>query len=467
MFENRPPKTLFRRQRQRIRPTVENLETRSLLSGVTAASGTPIFDSGKVPFQVKLTRVNIPDAPGLQSAASAQSGGKWLFIGGRTNGLHSFDQGQNFPPEYQNTNIIVIDPKTRQVWSRPWSSSTLSTAAFDALTSSNQEADQQGNRLYIVGGYGVDSNTNISTTFDTLTAINVSGLINAVIRGGHIAAQVRQIQNPIFQDTGGQLGKLGNRDYLVMGQSFLGDYSAPPAVQNYVQNYLDQIQSFQIVDTSKALSIRKIQTITNTDAFHRRDFGMTPAILPNGQQALEVYGGVFTPDNSVYRQPITITNTGRTFISTYNQYFSQYDEPQVPLYSAKSKGMQTIFLGGISLYNYIPSLPPSQAIKPDPDIPFVNTITDLFQNANGSDREYILPVQLPGLLGASAQFMAAPQAPHYSNGVLKLDAIRRPTTVGYMYGGILAKQANGNDDASTPASNEVFKVTLIPRKSTS
>ena len=118
-----------RRVRPQARPAIENLETRALLSA--PATDFPIIDSGQVPFRVKLTPVSIPNAPGLQSAAVAQANGKWLFIGGRTNGLHNFGPGQDFPPQFQNTNIIVVDPKTGQVWTRAWNASTLSSAAVD------------------------------------------------------------------------------------------------------------------------------------------------------------------------------------------------------------------------------------------------------------------------------------------------------------------------------------------------
>jgi hypothetical protein len=476
-----------RRDRQHARPSVESLEMRALLSraavstlrdagtgvaafvehvaaqteqrihaaaATTADSSGPIVDRGQLPFRIKLTPLNIPGAPALQSAATGQFQGKWLFIGGRTNGLHGFSSGQDFPPEYQNRNIIVIDPKTRHVWSRPWSDSTLSITAIDALTSSNQEADQQGNRLYIIGGYGVDSSTGVSTTFDTLSAINVPGLIRAVIRGGDIAAQVRQIQNPLFQVTGGQLGKLGDREYLVMGQSFLGDYFSSTAVQQYT----DQIQSFEIVDKPHALFIRDYQTTTDKLEFHRRDFRMSPVILPKGRPGLEAFGGVFTATGSGYRRMITIVKSGQATVSTYQQYFSQYDAPQIPMYNARDHSMQTVFLGGISLYTYDPT---TSTIAEDPMLPFINTISDLVQRADGSDQEYILPVQLPGLLGAGAQSILSPLAPHTPNGVIKLDAIDRPTALGYMYGGILAQQPN---NGNSTASAEIFKVTLVPRK---
>lgn len=460
-----------RRSRSPVRPALESLERRMLLSatagdriarmppaatGLAATSGGPIVDTGQVPFQVKITPANIPNAPALQSAVEAQWRGKWLFLGGRTNGLHGFGPGQDFPPEYQNKAIIVIDPGSGRVWSRPWSDSRLSQAAIDALTSSNQESLQQGKKLFVVGGYGVNSATNISTTFDTLTAINLPGLMRTVIHGGNIAAQVRQVHDPRLQVTGGQMAALGRRDYLVMGQSFLGDYSTvtPPP---YIQKYTDTIASFRIVDNRRRLGITNYKATTDPINFHRRDFMMSPVILPNRQPAIEAYGGVFTPDNSAYRQPITIHKNGRITVSSYQQYFSQYHCPQIPIYDARTRSMNTIFLGGISLYNYFPA---TGQIAEDPDIPFINTITDLVQRSSGVDQEYVMPVQLPGLMGAGAQYLPAARVPHFANGVIKLKAIRRPTTIGYMYGGILAQQANFGNSTATGA---VLKVTLVPK----
>ena len=120
--------------------------------------------------------------------------------------------------------------------------------------------------------------------------------------------------------------------------------------------------------------------------------------------------------------------------------------------------MQTVFLGGISLYNYDPS---SQAITPDPNIPFINTITDLAQSAGGSFQEYVMPNQLPALLGAEAQFMPSSVVPAFSNGVIKLSALHHATTVGFMYGGILAQEAN---NGPSTGSGEIFKVTVVPTK---
>ena len=53
----------------------------------------------------------------------------------------------------------------------------------DALSSNNTQSFQNGNTLYIIGGYGYDRTTNLMQTLPTLPAINVPGMIAAMMSG--------------------------------------------------------------------------------------------------------------------------------------------------------------------------------------------------------------------------------------------------------------------------------------------
>jgi hypothetical protein len=462
---------------------VESLERRALLSGSTigqahpsarrhaapaevgsaaqpsqAVTNPPVVDTGQLPYSIQLRPVSIPNAPALQGASFAQLHGRWLFIGGRTNGLHGFDSNaQNFPPEFQNRDAIVIEPKTGRVWTRSLDDPGLAQAATDALTSTSQQFLQQGKRLYIIGGYGVDSATGKSTTFDTLTQIDVQGLIKAVVNGGPIAPRIRQVHDPRLQVAGGGLAALGKRVYLVMGQSYVGNYD--PNNAGATQTYTNAIQSFQMNSRSLLLGIRNDRTIIDPANFHRRDFQLSPTIMANGQPGVTVFGGVFTPEGLAYRQPVTIRGHGRPpVVSPFKQSFNLYNSPQVPIYDSGNRTMNTVFLGGISLDTFDPA---TGEITPDPQLPFVNTITALRRDSHGNYQEYVMPNQLPGLLGAEAQFLPALKAPRYSNGVIKFNAVHRPIVVGTMYGGIEAQQPN---NGPTTASSKMFDVILVPKR---
>jgi len=145
-------------------------------------------------------------------------------------------------------------------------------------------------------------------------------------------------------------------------------------------------------------------------------------------------------------------------VSQFKQSFNLYNSPQVPIYDSQNRTMNTVFLGGISLDTFDPA---TGKITPDPNLPFVNTITALSRDSRGNYQEYVMPNQLPGLLGAEAQFLPALKTPRYSNGVIKFNAVHRPIVVGTMYGGIEAQQPN---NGPTTASSKLFDVILVPNR---
>jgi hypothetical protein len=180
------------------------------------------------PFDVYLEPVNINGLGGLQSYAFGQHNGKWLIVGGRLDGLHRRQPFAAFDVAGNNNQIIVIDPITQQKWATPTSS--LSIALQEQLSSTNIEFHQEGNSLYLIGGYGYHTATTTRKTFDNLTAINVSGLINAVISGNPIASYFKQISDPLFAVTGGHLKKINNTFYLVGGNKFDGKPIVHPSI---------------------------------------------------------------------------------------------------------------------------------------------------------------------------------------------------------------------------------------------
>ncbi|MGB4851352.1 MAG: hypothetical protein WBQ38_03470, partial [Ignavibacteria bacterium] len=160
------------------------------------------------PYSIEIEETLMPGTPAIHSFAFAQSGGKWLFIGGRTNGLHGFTPATAFPKQFSNKNIFVVDPVSMQTWSRNIFLD-LPFTVTDQFRSSNMESVQIGNKLYIIGGYGYDSTVNSLKTFSILSVIDVNEIITAVINGNSIAPFVRQITDSRMQVTGGELEKLG------------------------------------------------------------------------------------------------------------------------------------------------------------------------------------------------------------------------------------------------------------------
>lgn len=441
-------------------------------------SPTPVVATpNNLPYTLQIQQMTAT-LPEIQSPVFAQDNvagspflGYWLLFGGRNNGLHSFNGNNNFPPQNQNENIIVINPVTWQVWTRAWSNTNIPAATSQPLYSTNQELFQEGDNLFTVGGYGAPDlgggNFGDYTTYDTLTALSVNGMINAVVNNGNVAAlsQLQQIHDSRLQVTGGEMQMLGTQAFLVVGQDFQGEYFGPTATQTYI----DEIRSFQIAyngQTPDSLAISNYQAQNDQVNLRRRDYNLGAIIQSNLQPALQIFGGVFTPGpfsdpvaGQGYRQPILVNGIGNTLLSQYQQFFSQYSAPNIGLFSASTSSMYTLFLGGISLFDY--NFATGQ-LTSDTMLPFVDDVTTLAQNASGT-QEYEMPSQLPGFYGAEARFFANPQLSTYSNGVIQLDHLHQSVTLGYMYGGIVSTVANTTDQTTqTMASNALFKVVLVP-----
>jgi len=153
------------------------------------------------PFQIKIEPFSIPGIPGIQSFAYGTNEGKWLILGGRLDGLHRRQPFASFDIPGHNKEIWVVEPVLKQTWSV--SLSTLSPALQDQLSSTNMEFHQEGNFLYVIGGYGFSDVSGTRVTYDKLTAINVPGLMNAIVSGLPIASFFRQITHPDFAVTEG------------------------------------------------------------------------------------------------------------------------------------------------------------------------------------------------------------------------------------------------------------------------
>jgi hypothetical protein len=198
-----------------------------------------------LPFQIDLQEATFPGAPALHSFVFAESNGKWLLLGGRNNGIHSFSPLpiNNFPPAMANHWVWVVDPAQRQAWSVDLYDATITPPlglVADALSASNMQSFQDGDTLYVIGGYGYNRTTNAMQTFPTLTAINVPGMIAAVTSGTatNIVGQIRQgPPDDRLKVTGGELEKIGDTYFLVFGQRFDGLYN--PADVGNDQQYTE------------------------------------------------------------------------------------------------------------------------------------------------------------------------------------------------------------------------------------
>jgi hypothetical protein len=409
--------------------------------------------SNPLPFTIEIETASLPGAPVIHSFAFAQSNGKWLFIGGRTNGMHGMTPTTAFPRSFANRDIFVVDPGTGQTWSRSLYAD-LSIQAADPLRSTNMQYVQSGNKLYLTGGYGIDTVENDFVTFPVLTVIDVGEIIQAVINGTSIEAFVKQVSDPAVQVCGGEMGISGDHLFIAGGHKFTGMYSRT----DNDQVYTNQIRMFRVIESGSTVSITDLSAVTDTVELHRRDLNLVPAVKPGGSPYYIMYGGVFKYHADLpYLNPVYIDGNNVTVDFSFEQKMSQYTCALLPVFDASENDMHTTFFGGTSLYYHNNF---TNQIEMDTLIPFIRDITTLTKRSDGTSFETILPIKFNELLGTNAKFILDKNIPHYANGVVKLDEIQGRIMAGYIFGGIRAINPN-----LTPsyASDRIFKVYITPK----
>ncbi|MBK9718255.1 MAG: hypothetical protein IPO85_12225 [Saprospiraceae bacterium] len=87
-----------------------------------------------------------------------------------------------------NNQLIVVDPVAQQKWSAPLSS--LPIGLQEQLSSTNMEFFQEGDYLYLAGGYGCNTSAD-HITYPNLSAVKVPDVINAVINSTSFTSNFR------------------------------------------------------------------------------------------------------------------------------------------------------------------------------------------------------------------------------------------------------------------------------------
>lgn len=410
------------------------------------------------PFNVYIEPLNISGLGGLQSYAFGQHNGKWLIVGGRLDGLHQRQPFAAFDAAGNNNQLIAVDPVAMQKWSAPLSS--LPVAIREQLSSTNMEFHQEGNYLYCLGGYGYSNTAADHITYPSLVAIDVPAVMDAIVNGTSFTSFFRQVADPLFAVTGGHLSKINSTYYLVGGQNFIGRYNpmGPNQGPGFFQEYTNAIRKFNIVDNGSTLTINHLPSFIDTVNLHRRDYNVTHQIFPGGEEGITAFSGVFQYGVDLpFLNCVNIDSTAYVVNNAFSQYYNHYHCAVVPIYAESKNEMHTLFFGGIA--QYYDSL---GILVQDNNVPFVKTIARVTRDGNGLMSEYKLPIEMPTLLGAGAEFIPVENVSRFSNGVFKQDSLLGDTTLlGYIYGGISSNNPNIffiNTGAQSIASSQIFKV---------
>ncbi|MER3329901.1 MAG: T9SS type A sorting domain-containing protein, partial [Candidatus Kapaibacterium sp.] len=283
-----------------------------------------------------------------------------------------------------------------------------------------------------------------------------------IINEESIESYFRQIDDPLFQVTGGHLTKINDRFYLLGGQKFLGRYNpmGPDHGPGFTQEYTNAIRIFKINDDGKTITIEHLPSHIDRDNLHRRDYNAVEQKMPNGEEGVTMISGVFREDDDLpFLNSVDVSLDNYEVNNEFKQYYNHYHCPVLPLYSESENLMHTIFFGGIAQF-----YDNNGTLVQDDNVPFVNTIARVTRDKDGNMVEYKMSAEMPALLGAGGEFIPNLSLPQYDNGIFKLDELSGDDVlIGYIYGGISSTAPNIftiNDGSQSVANNKIFSVYL-------
>lgn len=453
---------------------------------------SPIYSGDQLPFDLEIELADFQLPFGIHSFVSGNTKGKWIFLAGRRNGMHTFNNNpDNFPPTEQNDAVIVVDSVKKKVYVRslrdPDSGLTLDQIESLSVTSSQfyqvEGPEDKSHKIYMSGGYGFRSKINDFTTWPFLTAIDIEGLMHWVVKPskGETAAQhIRQTSHQMLAVTGGYMDQLGgkkNPTLLCLGQ----DYEGPYFFGINSQWYTEQVRTFYIKDDGSKLSVKfkDPKPFMRDSNLHRRDLNICRVLRKGAKgkliQQLVAFSGVFTNMDGIWTVPVSIFANGQTAmqdpaaITTFKQGMSNYASANVGLYSRRSGIIYNVLLGGISYGVFTNGIFTTSA-----EFPFTNQVSVISSSNEMDFKQYFMTATYPLILstssnfgnpllfGAGAQFIREKDVSEYLEEVLKLDKINKRTVVGYIVGGIQSSVPNTETASDSAASPYIFKLIVDP-----
>jgi len=421
------------------------------------------FSFGQVNFDISLEELQFSGIPELQSFSWGKStSGKFLLIGGRTDGLHRRQPHSSFSESGNNSEFYLVDPENKTTTSR--SMLEFSSSIQEQLRSTNQEFLQIDSMLYIIGGYGYSQTAADHITFPYICALDINGLEKAINDDKPISSFIRQFKDDRFAVTGGQIGMIDSMVYLCGGQKFTGRYNpmGPDHGPGFEQEYTNAIRKFALIDDGNNIEIRNF-TSWEDSLLHRRDYNMLPRIKSDGEEELIMFSGVFQFTKDLpWLDCIQVSDESYSRIPNFNQYLSQYHSAKIAIAEPSKKRMNYVFFGGMSQY----TLDGDNNLIKDDDVPFVKTISVITETSSGEFTEHKLSIEMPGLEGSGAEFIPASENLYLERDVLDLSKVNSSKQlIGYIVGGIESTAANiffVNDGSQSNASAKVIGVYISP-----
>lgn len=389
----------------------------------------------------------------LQSYVMGETEGDLLFFGGLSAmGFHSLarDGRATFPHEAFNRYVHLHDPDSGTT--RSATISTLPHPLRQYLVTTNAQAVQIDEKLYIYGGYGPETRTPSWATWDTVVEIDLPAVRRAILNSFDLPFEAFAIhRSPAARVAGGSIVRYGSYFALVGGSNFTGNYGEEVSFRN------EYSEAVHIFDPSQSMT--EPQRSYYDPQYHRRDGNVsliTLGLAGNQRPGFIVHIGVFKPGREVlpevWEHPIIYdTQSGEMSLKTnFTQMMNQYEAPRASFHSARRGENYLITLGGLSGANW-----DGHGFVHNITIPWVRDVTMLTLRDSDVISETVVGAALKPV--TNAELVLNTYLPRNSLGQINWDdLVAGEILLGHFYGGIEA--ANPGNSAVTRASDTVYAV---------
>jgi hypothetical protein len=423
---------------------------------------TPQALKAQTSFDLQVTEVSLPNMPTVHSGVAIPFHQYWIFIGGRTNGLHGFQTGSGFPIPGANKNIMVYNPYDYTVHTVDLLALPDSLQEF--LSGSNSLFDVAGDQLYLAGGYGYRAATQSFGTYPYLARINLPLLVNIVLTGqGNLASCIQCTYLADAAVTGSHLKVGNNALHVFCGHRFEGTYSQNDTAGFFQQTYLPSIRSIFLSNSVSALQVDSVSAISDSVHHRRRDFNLSPFYYAGANLRYLVSGGGFTKITNHLIHSVTLFNpqNRQGFVDGFSTNFNLYHCATLPIYDSVGDAMHAVYFGGISDHFRLQN----GTIAEDTLAPFVKTISRISRLGANPLQESLFDAELPDFLGSNATFFPMDTARFDQHGVFRIPEVLPNDNfidLGYITGGIESPlpHISSTDPSVSIASARAFKVRM-------
>jgi len=234
-------------------------------------------------FEILIEPFQIERLPLLDAFAYGQYDNYWLIIGGHIMEPHEagYDRTSNY-------NFIVVDPISGETWFKPFEEVFPYLIDPSQLTSCYMAYHQEGNYLYLAGGYGYSSIEKHFIDYPYLLEIDLAGMIGGIVSNRDIQWYARQVMNERFSVKDGYLTKVGNRFYLFKRKEFIRIMSTNGGNQDVLPGPFQAV-TFQLREEDHQLTVSNLKEYRFEDFKYAGIGVMSPEIIPGDASPLSVF----------------------------------------------------------------------------------------------------------------------------------------------------------------------------------